>query len=371
MEGVQRHKIMMKTYNFSAGPGVMPEEVITQITQAFETNAHTHMSIIEISHRSKQFQTIITDAEKKLRELMHISDEYAIVFLQGGGSTQFEMIPLNFATKHHSIALLDSGNFAEKAAEAAKQLGNKVSILNSTKDKHYQKLPLLPDNFDATSADYLHIVTNNTIEGATFHQNNLPKTAGRLVADMSSNILAEPYNVSDFDAIFAGGQKNLGPAGVTVAIIKKSWLTEQDLTGVGPMMRYQNHIDKQSMYNTPPVFAIYALNLVLDWVIQQGGVTEMYRRNLEKAARLYAYLDQSEFYTAPVEVSARSLTNIVFTTGDLEQDKVIAKQATEAGLFNLNGHRSVGGFRASLYNAQPMSAVDALIAFLQKVEQQA
>ena len=371
MEGVQRHKIMMTTYNFSAGPGVMPEEVITQIKQEFEKNEQTHMSIIEISHRSKQFQTIVTDAENKLRQLMHISDEYAVVFLQGGGSTQFEMMPLNFATNHHEIAFLDSGNFAQKAVEAARELGNKVTTLNSTKNMHYQKLPLLPDDFDATTYDYLHIVTNNTIEGATFHQNNLPKTTGRLVADMSSNILAEPYHVSDFDAIFAGGQKNLGPAGVTVAILKKSWLAEQDVTGVGPMMRYQNHIDKNSMYNTSPVFAIYALNLVLDWVIQQGGVTEMYRRNLEKSKRLYAYLDQSEFYTAPVEASARSLTNIVFTTGDLEKDKVIAKQATEEGLFNLRGHRSVGGFRASLYNAQPMSAVDALIAFLQKVEQQA
>mgnify|MGYP003365161348 CR=1 FL=1 len=362
---------MMKTYNFSAGPGVLPQEVITQIKQEFEKNEFNQMSIVEISHRSKQFQTIVADAEKKLRTLMQIPDEYAVVFLQGGGSTQFEMIPLNFATDRRHIALLDSGNFAAKAAEAANALGRKVTVLSSTKNQHYQSLPLEPQAFDSNAYDYLHIVTNNTIEGTTFHQSNLPKTNGRLVADMSSNILAEPYDVTDFDAIFAGGQKNLGPAGVTVAIIKKSWLAEQNLTGVGPMMRYQNHIDKQSMYNTSPVFAIYALNLVLDWVIQQGGVTEMYRRNLEKSQRLYTYLDQSDFYSAPVAQSERSLTNIVFTTGDLKRDEAIAKRATEAGLFNLNGHRSVGGFRASLYNAQSIAAVDALITFLKKAEQEA
>ena len=359
---------MMTTYNFSAGPGVLPEAVITQIKQEFEKNEHTHMSIVEISHRSQQFQDIVAEAEQKLRQLMQIPADYAVVFLQGGGSLQFEMMPLNFATQQQKIAILDSGNFAAKAGEAATQLGKDVTILDSTKTQNYQGLPSLPTDFEATAYDYLHIVTNNTIEGATFHQENLPQTSGRLVADMSSNILAEPYQVTDFDAIFAGGQKNLGPAGVTVAILKKDWLAEQDLTGVGPMMRYQNHIDKQSMYNTSPVFAIYALNLVLDWVIAQGGVSAMYDRNLEKANRLYDYLDQSTFYTAPVERAARSLTNVVFTTGDLVRDKAIVKQATETGLFNLGGHRSVGGFRASLYNAQPIAAVDALIMFLKKVE---
>ncbi|CAM3136067.1 3-phosphoserine/phosphohydroxythreonine transaminase [Leuconostoc rapi] len=349
----------------------MPEEVITTIKREFENNERSHMSIIEISHRSKKFQHIITSAEQKLRQLMQIPDDYAVVFLQGGGSMQFEMMPLNLATKQRNIAVLDSGNFSKKAEEAARQVGKNTAILDSTKDQHYQKLPVVPSNFNASVFDYLHIVTNSTIEGAAFHQNNLPQTTGRLIADMSSNILAEPYNISDFDAVFAGGQKNLGPAGVTVAIIKKDWLADQDLTGVGPMMRYQNHIDKQSMYNTSPVFSIYALDLVLAWVLDQGGVTEMYRRNLEKSGKLYAYLDQSNFYTAPVEKSARSITNIVFTTGDIQRDKVIAQQAEAAGLFNLAGHRSVGGFRASLYNAQPTDAVDALIAFLQKVEQNA
>lgn len=361
---------MAKTYNFSAGPGVLPDEVITQIKQEFERNEHTHMSIIEISHRSAQFQAIVTEAEQKLRELMAIPEDYAVIFLQGGGSTQFEMIPLNFATNQSHIAILDSGNFAAKASEAAEMLGKQATVLNSTKGINYQKLPILPEHFDPELYDYLHIVTNNTIEGTTFHQDNLPSTTGRLVADMSSNILAEPYDINVFDAVFAGGQKNLGPAGVTVAIIKKDWLAQQDVRHVGPMMRYQNHIDKQSMYNTSPVFSIYALNLVLDWVVAQGGVTEMHRRNLAKAHKLYAFLDQSDFYTAPVETTARSLTNVVFTTGDLTRDKMIAKRAESEGLFNLNGHRSVGGFRASLYNAQSMAAVDALITFLKKVEQE-
>lgn len=349
----------------------MPEEVMTTIKQEFEKNERSHMSVIEISHRSKKFQHIVADAEQKLRQLMAIPDDYAVVFLQGGGSMQFEMMPLNLATKQQNVAVLDSGNFSTKAAEAARQVGKTMTIVASTKEQRYQKLPILPANFNGSSFDYLHIVTNSTIEGAAFHQNNLPQTEGRLVADMSSNILAEPYDISDFDAVFAGGQKNLGPAGVTVAIIKKDWLADQDLTGVGPMMRYQNHIDKQSMYNTSPVFSIYALDLVLTWVLEQGGVSEMYRRNLEKSEKLYTYLDQSSFYTAPVEKSARSLTNIVFTTGDIQRDKLIAQQAEQSGLFNLAGHRSVGGFRASLYNAQPVDAVDALITFLQKVEQNA
>jgi len=358
----------MTTYNFSAGPGVIPEEVVTQVKNEFEKNEHTQLSIMEISHRSETFQNIIFDAEQKLRELMAIPDEYAVVFLQGGGSLQFEMLPLNFATHQQNVALLDSGNFAAKAGEAIEALGKKLTVIDSTKQQHYQQLPSLPSDFNADAYDYLHIVTNNTIEGATFHQNNLPVTSGRLVADMSSNILAEPYDINTFDAVFAGGQKNLGPAGVTLAIVRKEWLDQQDITGVGPMMRYQNHIDKQSMFNTSPVFSIYVMDLVLNWVAQQGGVAEMHRRNLMKSQRLYDFIDQSNYFSAPVATEERSLTNIIFTTGDLQNDKAIAKQATQEGLFNLAGHRSVGGFRASLYNAQPIEAVDALISFLQKVE---
>ncbi|MGL5888016.1 MAG: 3-phosphoserine/phosphohydroxythreonine transaminase [Leuconostoc suionicum] len=358
----------MTNYNFSAGPGVLPTPVLTKIKNEFIKNEFTHMSIIEISHRSTQFEEIINSAEERLRDLMNISDDYGVAFIQGGGSTQFEMLPLNFANNKNRIAVLDSGNFASKAAQAAVNIGKQATILDSSKMDHYHHLPMLSTDFNADEYDYLHLTTNNTIEGATYHQSFLPKTAGRLTADMSSNILAEPYDVNDFDAIFAGAQKNLGPAGVTVAIVKKDWLKEQNIENVGSMLRYQNYLDKHSMYNTPPVFSIYALNLVLEWVQEQGGVDSMYAQNIEKSSKLYDYLDNSTFYHALVDESARSLTNVVFTTADLERDQAIAKDATKEGLFNLSGHRSVGGFRASLYNAQPIEAVDALITFLKKAE---
>ncbi|TYC46624.1 3-phosphoserine/phosphohydroxythreonine transaminase [Leuconostoc litchii] len=360
----------MTNYNFSAGPGVLPTPVLTKIKDEFTKNEFTHMSIIEISHRSSQFEEIIASAEERLRDLMNISDDYGVAFIQGGGSTQFEMLPLNFANRKNKIAVLDSGNFAAKAATAATAIGKTAIILDSSKDDKYHHLPMLSPDFHADDYDYLHLTTNNTIEGATYHQDNLPKTTGRMTADMSSNILAEPYDVNQFDAIFAGAQKNLGPAGVTVAIVKKDWLAEQNIQHVGSMLRYQSYLDKHSMYNTPPVFSIYALDLVLEWVQEQGGVDSMYAQNIKKSSKLYDYIDNSSFYQALVDNSARSLTNVVFTTNNLERDQVIAKEAAKAGLFNLNGHRSVGGFRASLYNAQPQEAVDALITFLKKAEKE-
>lgn len=358
----------MATYNFSAGPGVLPTPVISQIKADLAQNEFTYLSILEISHRSAQFEKIMASAQQRLRDLMSIPDEYGVAFVQGGGSLQFEMLPLNLATNKQSIAVLDSGNFAAKAAQAAQMLGKEVTIVGSSKSQHYRYLPQLTGDFDANAYDYLHITTNNTIEGTTYHQDMLPQTTGRLTADMSSNILAEPYDITQFDAVFAGAQKNLGPAGVTLAIVKKNWLASQSIENVGPMMRYQNYLDKDSMYNTPPVFSIYALDLVLSWVQAEGGVDEMTRRNQLKAAKLYDFLDESRLFEAPVKTSDRSLTNIVFTTNDAKRDAQITAQAKENGLFNLGGHRSVGGFRASLYNAQPMAAVDALIEFLNKVE---
>ncbi|GAP02710.1 phosphoserine aminotransferase [Fructobacillus pseudoficulneus] len=360
----------MTSYNFSAGPGVLPSSVIQQIRKDLEQEENSHYSILEISHRSAKFEQIIAHAEKRLRELMAIPADYAVLFIQGGGSLQFEMLPLNLANQKKKIAVLDSGNFANKAAKAAEAVGKSVEIVGSSKADKYRFLPELPGDFQAEQYDYLHITTNNTIEGSTYHQDNLPQTTGHLVADMSSNILAEPYDVTKFSAIFAGAQKNLGPAGVTVAIIKKDWLAEQKITGVGPMMRYQSYIDKDSMYNTPPVFSIYALSLVLDWVSDQGGVAQMYQNNQKKAEKLYQYLDESDFYQVPVQGADRSLTNVVFTTGDADLDRKISQQADQEGIHNLAGHRSVGGFRASLYNAQPMAAVDTLIAFLERAKQE-
>ncbi|GAP00124.1 3-phosphoserine/phosphohydroxythreonine transaminase [Fructobacillus ficulneus] len=356
----------MGTYNFSAGPGVLPNEVITKIKNDLAAEENSNYSILEISHRSPRFENIIKHAEAQLRDLMAIPDDYAVLFIQGGGSLQFEMLPLNFANQTGQVAVLDSGNFANKAAKAANAVGKKGVIVASSREEKYRYLPELPHDFQSSDYDYLHITTNNTIEGSTYHQSNLPKTNGHLVADMSSNILAEPYDVTKFSAIFAGAQKNLGPAGVTVAIVKKDWLAEQKIENVGPMMRYQTYVDKDSMYNTPPVFSIYALGLVLDWVKDQGGVDQMYVNNQKKAAKLYDYLDQSDFYQVPVQGTDRSITNVVFTTGDADLDKKISQDADVAGLHHLAGHRSVGGFRASLYNAQPMAAVDTLIDFLKK-----
>ncbi|WEV55180.1 3-phosphoserine/phosphohydroxythreonine transaminase [Leuconostocaceae bacterium ESL0723] len=360
----------MQSYNFSAGPGVLPEPVIQQIQKDLAAQEHTHTSILEISHRSPQFDAIINHAQEKLRQLMGISDEYAVLFVQGGGSLQFEMLPANFATHLGKIAVLDSGNFAHKAALAADAVGKEADILATSRPDKYRYLPSLPADFKSADYDYLYLTTNNTIEGTTYHQDLLPKTDGRLIADLSSNILAEPYQAQDFDAFFAGAQKNLGPAGVTLVVVKKDWLANQQPEKIGPMMRYQNYVDKNSMYNTPPVFSIYALGLVLDWVDQEGGVPAMYARNQAKAKRLYDYLDQSDFYQAPVQGAARSLTNVVFTTGNADLDKKISQEADRAGLHNLAGHRSVGGFRASLYNAQPMDAVDALITFLDQAKKE-
>ncbi|WP_429970258.1 3-phosphoserine/phosphohydroxythreonine transaminase [Fructilactobacillus sp. Tb1] len=358
----------METFNFSAGPGVLPTPVISQIKSDLAQQEFTHLSMLEISHRSAQFEAIMNSAQQRLRQLMQIPDDYEVAFIQGGGSLQFEMLPLNLATHQQKIAVLDSGNFAAKAAKAAQMVGKKVEIVASSKADKYRYLPELPQNFNANEYDYLHLTTNNTIEGTTYHQADLPQTKGYLTADMSSNILAEPYDVTKFGAIFAGAQKNLGPAGVTLVIVKKDWLADQNIAGIGPMMQYQNYFAKNSMYNTPPVFAIYALDLVLKWVQDNGGVAEMFKRNQAKANKLYDFLDNSKLFAAPVKPADRSLTNVVFTTNDQDRDARIVKLATANGLFNLGGHRSVGGFRASLYNAQPMAAVDRLIEFLDQVE---
>ncbi|CAH1854443.1 3-phosphoserine/phosphohydroxythreonine transaminase [Convivina intestini] len=360
----------MQSYNFSAGPAVMPSEVLAQIQADLAQSQKGHMSILEISHRSLTFDKIVDQAKDRLRELMNLPQDYEVLFVQGGGSLQFEMVPLNFANQKHQIAVLDSGNFAHKAAQAAQAEGVSAKIVASSRDEKYRYLPQLPADFSAPAYDYLHITTNNTIEGTCYHQSNLPQTTGPLVADMSSNILAEPYDVRNFDLIFAGAQKNLGPAGVTVVIVKKSWLAQQNVTKVGPMMRYQSYLDKNSMYNTPPVFNIYALNLVLGWVQDQGGVPAMYAANQKKAQLLYDYLDQSDFYHPLVTGADRSLTNVVFSTGNDQLDQTIAQQAQEYGLYNLAGHRSVGGFRASLYNAQPLAAVTALIDYLDKAQKE-
>lgn len=350
----------MSTYNFSAGPAVMPASVIAQIQAELPSLQGSGMSIMEISHRSALFDQIINDAEQDLRDLMAIPDNYRVLFFQGGGTLQFTAAPLNLATKHHHIGLLDSGHWASRAAEEARRVDTQVDILTSAAATHFTTLPTLTAPVDQ-ALDYVHVTANNTIEGTMYTQ--LPPTgAVPLVADMSSNFLGHQYNVTDFGMIFAGAQKNLGPAGLTIVIVR------DDLIGhaqqLPSMLDYQLFADKRSMFNTPPVFAIYAAGLVLKWLKQQGGLTAIQARNEQKAALLYDFLDQSTLFTSQVKPADRSTMNVPFVTGNPALDTQVIAGATEQGLLNLKGHRLVGGMRASLYNAMPLAGVQALVDYL-------
>ncbi|WP_461214491.1 3-phosphoserine/phosphohydroxythreonine transaminase [Lacticaseibacillus sp. GG6-2] len=358
----------MVVYNFAAGPAVMPKPVIHQIQEELPSLNGSGMSVMEISHRSAAFDAIIQQAESRLRHLMAIPDDYAVLFMQGGGTGQFAAAPLNLATTHQHIAVLDSGQWSSRATSEALRLGIPADVLATTKADHYRHLPQLPQPLAQGVYDYLHICVNNTVEGTAY--TTLPAVGDTpLVGDMSSNILAQRYNVQDFGLIFAGAQKNLGPAGVTVVIVRRNLLTNVD--AVPSALDYSLFDRKHSLYNTPPVFAIYALNLTLGWVETLGGVDEMERRNREKSGKLYAFLDQSKRFHNYVAPADRSLTNVVFNTGDAAIDQAVVDAASARGLMNLKGHRSVGGLRASLYNAMPLAGVDALIDFLNDFEQHA
>ncbi|WP_407892856.1 3-phosphoserine/phosphohydroxythreonine transaminase [Lacticaseibacillus sp. N501-2] len=357
----------MVVYNFAAGPAVMPQPVIHQIQQELPSLNGSGMSIMEISHRSKAFDAIIQQAEARLRHLMAIPDDYAVLFMQGGGTGQFAAVPLNLATKYRRIAVLDSGQWATRAAAEADRLGIPADVLATTKADHYRHLPHLPKALAADTYDYLHVCLNNTVEGTAY--TTLPAHGDTpLVADMSSNICAQRYNVKDFGMIFAGAQKNLGPAGVTVVIVKRSLLS--DVQAVPSALDYSLFDKKHSLYNTPPVFAIYALNLTLGWLEDLGGVDAMQQRNQEKSRLLYDFLDQSKLFHNDVLPADRSLTNVVFHTGDATLDQAVVDAAEACGLMNLKGHRSVGGLRASLYNAMPLAGVEALISFLTQFEKE-
>ncbi|MFT8401432.1 MAG: 3-phosphoserine/phosphohydroxythreonine transaminase [Lentilactobacillus diolivorans] len=357
----------MTVYNFAAGPATLPDPVIKQIQEELPSLDGTGMSILEISHRSSLFDNIINTAEQDLRDLMHIPDNYHILFFQGGGTGQFAAAPLNLATNHKRIALLDSGHWATRAGDEAANLGVQVDVLDSTKDDHYQKLPQMPNPISNKDYDYLHITTNNTIEGTAYHQ--LPEHGNvTLVGDLSSNFLAEEYKVTDFGLIFAGVQKNVGPAGVTIAIVRDDLV--KPVEHIPSILNYNLFVKKNSMFNTPPVFAIYASGLVLKWLKQQGGIAEIERINRQKSALLYDFLDDSKLFSNHIKKTDRSLTNIPFTTGDADLDKQVIQATTDAGLMNLKGHRSVGGLRASLYNAMPLAGVQALVDFLDNFERQ-
>ncbi len=356
---------MKRVYNFSAGPSVLPEAVLEKAQSEMLCYGESGMSVMEMSHRSKVYESIINEAEALLREIMNIPDNYKVLFLQGGASSQFSMIPLNLMKKK-KIDLVLTGMWAKKACDEASRYGE-VNIVASSKDKTYNYIPEIDSSKFNPEADYFYICQNNTIYGTRIK--NLPDTGDvPLVADLSSCILSEPVDVSKYGIIFAGAQKNMGPAGLTVVIIREDLITEpMDITPV--MFKYQIHADNGSMYNTPPTYAIYVCKLVLEWVKNLGGLEKMAEINYKKAEMIYNFLDNSEMFKATVaNPDDRSIMNIPFVTGNDELDAKFVKEATAAGLVNLKGHRSVGGMRASIYNAMPVEGVEKLVEFMAEFE---
>lgn len=356
----------MTCWNFSAGPAVLPAAVLSKVQKELLSYQDSEMSVMELSHRSSLFQHIISDAEKSLRNLMGIPDNYHVLFVQGGASTQFASIPMNLL-KDKKAGYVISGSWGKKAFEEADKLypGQAIVIADSTSNKHTEIPDVIIEN--ESEFDYIHITTNNTIEGTAYH--TIPKFKNvPLVADMSSNILSADYNVSDFGLIYAGAQKNIGPAGLTIVIVRED-LIAMNSASIPTMMDYQTHIKNQSLYNTPPTFPIYVSKLVFDWLQELGGVSKMIEINQKKANLLYQTISESHLYTSPVHPDYRSLTNIPFVTGDTDLDKKFIAEAEEAGFVNLKGHRSVGGMRASLYNAFPLEGVEALVTFMKEFEQ--
>ncbi|WP_314061608.1 3-phosphoserine/phosphohydroxythreonine transaminase [uncultured Vagococcus sp.] len=356
---------MKEIYNFSAGPAVLPKSVLLKAQSELINYRDSGMSVMELSHRSSLFEEIIQEAESLLRELMAIPDNYQVLFLQGGASLQFTMVPLNLA-KNQKVGYINTGTWSEKAISEAKKIsGLDVQVLASSQDDNYAHIPDLNLEIPQDLA-YLHLTTNNTIEGTSIY--DLPK-AGKvpLVADMSSNILSTNYQVADFGLIYAGAQKNIGPAGLTVVIVREDLLGKQTVPSA--MLDYAVQAKANSLYNTPPTYAIYIAKLVFEWIKELGGVAAMESRNQEKAQILYDYLEESNLFSSPVAVADRSLNNIPFITGQPELDKQFVTEAEAAGFENLKGHRLVGGMRASLYNAFPIEGVHALIDFMTKFEQ--
>ncbi len=355
---------MNRVYNFSAGPSVLPVEVLETAKDEMLNWHGSGMSVMEMSHRSKWFEKIINDAEDSLRNLMNIPSNYKVLFLQGGAYTQFAMVPMNLMKKGKAD-YVNTGSWSKKAISEARKYG-KVNVVASSEDLTYTYIPDLDPKTFSRDADYLYITTNNTIYGTRY--TTLPNTGNvPLVADMSSNILSEVYDVSKFGLIFAGAQKNMGPAGVAVVIIREDLISDT-LAEVPTMLQYKIHAENKSMYNTPPCYSIYICGLVYEWLKKLGGVSAMQKINEEKAAVLYDYLDNSNMFRGTVVKKDRSLMNIPFVTGKKEFDVQFVKEAVEKGFVNLKGHRSVGGMRASIYNAMPLEGVKALVNFMNDFE---
>ncbi len=358
---------MSRVYNFSAGPAVLPEEVLREAAEEMLDYNGTGMSVMEMSHRSKAFQEIIDTAEADLRDLMGIPEDYAVLFLQGGASQQFAMIPMNLM-KNKSADYIVTGQWAKKASEEAKKYG-KVNIVASSADKTFSYIPDVSDLPISEDADYVYICENNTIYGTKYQE--LPNTKGKLlVADVSSCFLSEPVDVTKYGVIYGGVQKNIGPAGTVIVIIRKDLITDDVLPLTPTMLKYKTHADAGSLYNTPPAYGIYICGKVFRWLKKQGGLEAMKAHNEKKAKLLYDYLDESKMFRGTVEPKDRSLMNVPFVTGDDELDAKFVKEAKAAGFENLKGHRSVGGLRASIYNAMPIQGVEALVAFMKKFEEE-
>ena len=358
---------MGRVYNFSAGPAVLPESVLKSAAEEMLDYKGCGMSVMEMSHRSKAFEEIIKTAESDLRELMHIPDNYKVLFLQGGASQQFAMIPMNLM-KNKVADYIVTGQWAKKAYQEAAKYG-KVNKIASSEDKTFSYIPDCSDLPISEDADYVYICENNTIYGTKFKE--LPNTKGKtLVADVSSCFLSEPVDVSKYGIIYGGVQKNIGPAGVVIVIIREDLITEDVLPGTPTMLTYKTHADAESLYNTPPAYGIYMCGKVFKWLKEMGGLEEMKERNERKAKILYDFLDESKLFKGTVEKKDRSLMNVPFVTGDAELDAKFVKEAKAAGLENLKGHRSVGGMRASIYNAMPEEGVQALVDFMKKFEEE-
>ena len=356
---------MSRIYNFSAGPAVLPEEVLQEAADEMLDYRGTGMSVMEMSHRSKAYDTIIKEAEADLRELMNIPDNYKVLFLQGGASQQFAMIPMNLM-KNKKAAYIVTGQWAKKAYQEAKLYGEAVEAASSA-DQTFSYIPDCSDLDIPEDADYVYICENNTIYGTKFK--TLPNTKGHvLVADVSSCFLSEPVDVTKYGVIYGGVQKNIGPAGVVIVIIREDLITEDVLPGTPTMLRYKIHADAESLYNTPPAYGIYICGKVFKWLKKRGGLSAMKEYNEKKAKILYDFLDESKLFKGTVRKEDRSLMNVPFVTGNEELDAKFVKEAKAAGFENLKGHRSVGGMRASIYNAMPMEGVEKLVEFMKKFE---
>lgn len=352
----------MQHHNFGAGPCILPKEVFEEAAQAVLSWGNTGLSILEISHRTPEFESVVAEACSLIKELMNVPENYKVIFVQGGASQQFGMVPMNLLNENESAAYLDTGVWANKAIKEAKLFGN-VNVVASSKESNYT---FIPKEYNIpTDSKYFHCTSNNTIYGT--QMKSFPKTSVPMVCDMSSDIMSREVNVADFDLIYAGAQKNIGPAGSTVVIVNEEILGKVDRK-ITAMLDYKIHIEGESMYNTPPVFAIYVAMLNLRWLKKQGGVKEMERRNNAKAELLYSEIDRNSLFKGTCAVEDRSHMNICFVMNDSSLEKEFLKMAEAAGCVGLKGHRSVGGFRASMYNALPIESVQALVEVMKTFE---